>query len=148
MSTYLQDDGKNTGVTPEPSVAKSTNYDTQPPPALLEYMLKDWKPQSGKPPPPIKDAKSFHARRRALSARFPGETLIIPTGHEKVRANDTMFRFRPGSDFYYLTGAHEADCVLMLVPKAEGGHDDVLYVEPNPGRSNATFYTDRNKGEL
>src|SRR5256885_1669923 len=123
MSTYLQDD-KNTGVTPEP--AKSTNYDTQPPPALLEFMLKEWKPRPGKPPPAIKDAKVFHARPRALSAAFPGETLIIPTGHEKVRSNDTLYRFRPGTEFYYLTGGHEPDCVLVMTPRPEGGHEDVL----------------------
>ena len=38
-----------------------------------------------------------HAKRRAqLSAAFPGETLVIPTGREKVRANDTLYPFRPG----------------------------------------------------
>ena len=36
-------------------------------------------------------------RQDALSARFAGETLVIPTGHEKTRANDTTFRFRPSA---------------------------------------------------
>jgi len=36
----------------------------------------------------------------------------------------------------------------VLQPKEGGGHTDILYVEPNPGRSDATFYTERNKGEL
>ncbi len=129
-----------------PAVAAS--HDTTPPAALLEFMLKDWKPTSGKPPPVIKHAAAFEARRRALSKLFPGETLVIPTGHEKVRANDTYYRFRPGTDFYYLTGCTEPDCVLVLQPKAGGGHKDLLFVEPNPGRSDATFYTNRTKGEL
>ena len=111
-------------------------------------MLKDWKAPSQKPPPKLKFWKSFHGRRRALSRLFPGETLVIPTGHEKVRSNDTYFRFRAGSDFYYLTGNLEPDCVLVLQPKEGGGHKDLLFVEPNPGKSDATFYTDRNKGEL
>ena len=38
--------------------------------------------------------------------------------------------------------------MLVLQPKAGGGHTDVLFVEPNPGRSDATFFTDRVKGEL
>src|SRR5690606_11962402 len=67
-----------------------------------------------------------------LSALFPGELLVIPTGHEKVRANDTFYRFRPGSDFYYLTGNVEPDCVLVLEPTGPTGHRDVLFVEPNP----------------
>jgi Xaa-Pro aminopeptidase len=83
-----------------------------------------------------------------LSAAFPHDVLVVPTGHEKVRANDTFFRFRPGSDFYYLTGNLEPDCVLVLLPKSGGGHEDLMFVEPNPGRSDSTFFTDRNKGEL
>ena len=63
-----------------------------------------------------------------------------------MRANDTYYRFRPGTDFYYLTGNLEPDCVLVLQPKAGGGHTDVLFVEPNPGRSDATFFTDRDEG--
>ena len=116
-------------------------------------MLSSWKPASGKMPAPLPGHEAFERRRRALSAKFPGETLVIPTGHEKVRANDTHYRFRPSSDFYYLTGNVEPDGVLLMIPRASKrgvakGHEDILFVEPNPGRSSATFYTDRNKGEL
>jgi Xaa-Pro aminopeptidase len=134
-------------VTSEPQ-AKPASHDTVPPPALLDFMIKRWKPANRKAPSKLKHAESFKARRRALSQLFPGETLIIPTGHEKVRANDTYYRFRPGTDFYYLTGNTEPDCVLVLQPKEGGGHTDILFVEPNPGRSDATFFTDRVKGEL
>ncbi|RJS18045.1 aminopeptidase P family protein [Corallococcus sp. H22C18031201] len=134
-------------VTSEPQ-AKPASHDTMPPPALLDFMMKHWKPQARKLPPKLKHADAFRARRQALSKLFPGETLVIPTGHEKVRANDTYYRFRPGSDFYYLTGNTEPDCVLVLQAKAGGGHTDILFVEPNPGRSDSTFFTDRVKGEL
>ena len=134
-------------VTSEPA-AKPASHDTVPPPALLDFMLKDWKPAPAKLPARLKNADAFHARRRALSKLFPGETLVIPTGHEKVRANDTVYRFRAGTDFYYLTGNLEPDCVLVMQPQEGGGHKDILFVEPNPGRSDATFYTDRVKGEL
>ncbi|WP_163866833.1 aminopeptidase P family protein [Myxococcus eversor] len=137
-------------VTSEPQApaAKPASHDSVPPPALLDFMLKQWKPGSGKLPPKIKYAESFKARRKALSQAFPGETIVVPTGHEKVRANDTHYRFRPGTDFYYLTGNLEPDCVLVLEPKEGGGHTDLLFVEPNPGRSDSTFFTDRVKGEL
>ncbi|HZH02748.1 MAG TPA: aminopeptidase P family protein, partial [Myxococcaceae bacterium] len=131
-----------------PESEARASHDTAPPKALLDFMLQGWKAPDGKVPAPIKGHAVFAARRRALSALFPGETLLIPTGHEKVRANDTHYRFRPGTDFYYLTGNLEPDCVLCMDPLPEGGHRDVLFVEPNPGRSNATFYTDRKKGEL
>ena len=134
-------------ATSKPS-AKPATHDTAPPPALLGFMVQQWKPASTRMPPKLRNAAAFAARRRALSQLFPGETLVIPTGHEKVRANDTYYRFRPGTDFYYLTGNLEPDCVLMMVPESGGGHRDVLFVEPNPGKSDSTFFTDRIKGEL
>jgi Xaa-Pro aminopeptidase len=135
--TFKHDDAK----------PKQTSYDTQPPAKLLEFMTQSWQPGPTDPPAPIDHAASFGARRRSLSAQFPGEALVVPTGHAKVRANDTHYRFRPGTDFYYLTGNTEPDCVLVMLPDG-AGHKDVLFVEPNPGRTDATFYTDRMKGEL
>jgi Xaa-Pro aminopeptidase len=128
--------------------AKPAGHDTVNPEALLKFMTQGWKPPSPVLPKAISGHASFAARRRRLSAMFPGDVLIVPTGHEKVRANDTHYRFRPGTDFYYLTGNHEPDCVLVLEPTAEGGHRDILFVEPNPGKTDSTFFTDRNKGEL
>jgi Xaa-Pro aminopeptidase len=139
--TYLKD------KQPETEAPKPASHDTQAPAKLIEFMLKDWAPRTDAVVP-VDRADAFHARRRQVSKMFPHELLVIPTGHEKVRANDTHFRFRPCSDFYYLTGNLEPDCVLVMTPRLDGGHDDVLFVEPNPGRSNATFYTDRFKGEL
>src|SRR5512140_3467857 len=107
----------------KPSTVK---HDTVNPPALLEFMMKDWKPQSGALPKAHRHAKAFRARREALSKRFPGDVLVIPTGHEQVRANDTHFRFRAGSDFFWLTGNLEPDCVLVMVP-GKAGHDAHLF---------------------
>ncbi|MBL8953904.1 MAG: aminopeptidase P family protein [Myxococcaceae bacterium] len=110
-------------------------------------MVQQWKPRSRKVAP-LKNAPVHAKRRDLLSKLFPKDTLLIPTGHEKVRANDTVYRFRPGSDFFWLTGNLEPDGVLALEPLAEGGHRSVLFVEPNPGKTNETFFTDRRKGEL
>jgi long-chain acyl-CoA synthetase len=122
------------------------SHDSGTPPALVDFMMKDWA-VSRADDAPMPHADAFRARRKALSALFPGETLLIPTGHEKLRANDTYHRFRPGTDFFYLTGSTEPDGVLALIPTRKG-HQDVLFVEPNPGRSDPTFFTDRKKGEL
>src|SRR5450755_3345864 len=134
--------------TPAPDAPKTnTGYDSAAPQALLDFMVQRWRPASGKLPRPLTHHAAFAARRRALSRLFAGETLVVPTGEEKVRSNDTAYAFRPGSDFYYLTGNLEADCVLALVPHAEGGHESWLFVEPNE-RNSPTFFTDRVKGEL
>src|ERR1019366_6704855 len=87
-------------------------HDDAAPAALLEFMVTQWAPKAGLPEL-LEGSEHFRARRAALSAHFPADVLIVPTGHEKVRANDTTYRFRPGSDFYYLTGNVEADGVLV-----------------------------------
>lgn len=138
--TYLTDDAKR-----QP---KTNSYDDRPPEALLKFMTSQWRPKAKRTIAAVRYAKSHAKRRAALSALFPGETLVIPTGHEKVRANDTVYRFRPGTDFFYLTGNHEPDCVLVMRALPSGGHTAVLFVEPNPGKTDSTFFTDRAKGEL
>jgi Xaa-Pro aminopeptidase len=127
---------------------KQASNDNRPTDALLAFMKKQWKPRGTRKVPLVKHAAAHAKRRAALSALFPKETLVIPTGHEKIRANDTVYRFRPGSDFFYFTGNLEPDCVLVMTPKAGGGHEATLFVEPNPGKTTETFFTDRRKGEL
>jgi Xaa-Pro aminopeptidase len=123
------------------------SYDADVPPNLLEFMLKSWNPKARKLPKVLPGAANFLQRRERLSKRFAGDVLVIPTGHPKVRANDTYYPFRPGTNFYYLTGTFEPDCVLVLLPRGER-HEQLLFVEPNPGKTDATFFTDRKKGEL
>ena len=73
----------------------------------------------------------------------PGETLVIPTGAPKVRANDTDYPFRPDSNYFWLTGDVEPDDVLVL---RDG--EATLYVPPRADRSSPAFYADRKYGEL
>jgi len=126
---------------------KQVSHDTVPPPNLISFMLKSWKPKPYKRMTPLKNAEYFKLRRNTLSAKFPGEWLIVPTGHLKVRSNDQHYKFRANSDFFYLTGNLEPDCVLILAPEKKG-HKSILFVEPNPGKTDASFFTDRVKGEL
>ncbi|NBX69030.1 MAG: aminopeptidase P family protein [Proteobacteria bacterium] len=126
---------------------KQVSHDTVPPPNLISFMLKSWKPKPLKRVLPLKNIEYFSRRREVLSGKFPGDWLIIPTGHLKVRANDQHYKFRANSDFFYLTGNLEPDCVLILMPEAKG-HRSILFVEPNPGKTDSSFFTDRVKGEL
>src|SRR4030095_16894696 len=95
---------------------------------------------------PLPEAPNYGKRRAALSEAFPGETLVIPTGNEKVRANDTDYPFRLGSDFVYLTGDRDPDSVLVLRPSGSG-HDAVLYTHQRNSKDTDAFFRSRD-GEL
>jgi Xaa-Pro aminopeptidase len=129
-------------IDPAPPAA----HDSGVPPDLLAFMTQSWAAPGGAVPT-LAGRERFAARRQAISRSFPGDLLIVPTGREKTRANDTTYRFRPGTDFYYLTGIQEADVVLVLAPQGEG-HRAIVFSVPNPGKTDATFFTDRAKGEL
>ena len=129
-------------------VPAKASHDTQPPQALIDFMMSGWKKPAKKSVPKVANLRVHAARRQALSKQFPGEILLVPTGHEKIRSNDSGYRFRPGSDFYYLTGNQEADCLLVLAPKPGGGHEEILFAEPEVDRSTPAFFTDRARGAL
>jgi Xaa-Pro aminopeptidase len=124
----------------------SSNYDLGFSPALEEFMVTGWAPRV--PLDESSECVPYTAKRRAaLSAAFPGEFLVIPTGPVKVRSNDTTYDFRPGTDYLYLTGDGDPRGVLVLVPTATG-HDAVCYRHPIRGRDvDASFYQDR-QGEF
>ena len=134
-------------ATPASDGAERAAHDEKPPQALLEFMVTQWAPKTGVPAR-MEGVERFRERRATLSRRFPHDILIVPTGREKIRANDTTYRFRPGTDFYYLTGNREPDAVLVMTPRESAEHSAVMFVEPNPGKTDATFFTDRAKGEL
>ncbi|WP_089156091.1 aminopeptidase P family protein [Micromonospora sp. NBS 11-29] len=118
------------------------SHDPDYPEAFLAFMRQGWRDTelTVGPRPEVPN----HAKRRAaLSAAFPGETLVIPTGNEKVRANDTEHRFRPGSDFAYLTGDLDPDSVLVLRPNG----DATLFMRPRSSRETDEFFRSRH-GEL
>lgn len=97
-------------------------------------------------------AAPYAADRRArLSAQFPGVRIVVPAGDLKPRSNDTDYRFRPHSDFAYLTGLgvdFEPGAVLVMTPVEGGGHDAVLYVIPPAGHDDEGFYADPRSGEF
>jgi len=70
--------------------------------------------------PPSPQHKEQRERFLAQLAEL-GAAAIIPTHTTKVRSNDSEFRFRPGSDFWWLTGFGEPDAWLVLLPEGPGG---------------------------
>ena len=116
------------------------------PRALVEHMTGNWADTA--PQVEVHPAATFSAaRRQRLSEQFPGQTLVIPTGNYKVRANDTDYRFRAGTDFFYLTGCTEPDAVLVITPGENGPHS-TLYIPSRRDQSTHEFFTDARYGEL
>lgn len=95
---------------------------------------------------PIAQAAHTADRRAALSARFPGERLVIPAGRLKTRSNDTEYAFRASTEYAYLTGDQTQDGVLVLEPK-DDGHEATVYLLPRSDRENGEFWLD-GQGEL
>ncbi len=61
-----------------------------------------------------------HRRRFLKLLSEEGVAAIIPTATEKTRNHDCHYKFRPDSDFWYLTGFAEPESVLVLLPNADG----------------------------
>ncbi|MFN2452528.1 MAG: aminopeptidase P family protein [Candidatus Dormibacteria bacterium] len=115
--------------------------------ALADFMAQGWAATPAFPDTRHPAADRFAERRLALAAAMPGCVLVVPTGHAKVRANDTDYRFRSGSDFFWLCGHDEPDGVLVVDARGDGAAS-TLYVEPRADRSTPAFFTDPRNGEL
>jgi len=118
--------------------------------AFRDFIASGWGPRPA--PPGRSDAASWaSARRRRVSALFPGDRLVLPAGPLKVRSNDTDYRFRPHSAFAHLTGLggdREPDAVLVLEPAPGGGHEAALWFRPRAERDTDEFWADARYGEF
>jgi len=59
----------------------------------------------------------------------PQSVAIIPGAREATRSNDTNYRFRQDSDFFYLTGFEEPDAIAVIKPSDTNKY--VLFVRPH-----------------
>ncbi|MFJ9148774.1 aminopeptidase P family protein [Streptomyces sp. NPDC102270] len=114
---------------------------------LAESMKSGWADTELHDLEPIAQAAETAARRAALSARFPGDRLVIPAGNLKTRSNDTEYPFRASVEYAYLTGNQTEDGVLVLEPAPSGGHTATLYLLPRSDRENGEFWLS-GQGEL
>jgi Xaa-Pro aminopeptidase len=78
---------------------------------------------------------AYAARREAILERLPdGAAMLLPTNPERLRAGDSHFPFRPGSDFYYATGFGEPEAWALI---KKGGVDagfTLIVLPKNPER--------------
>ncbi|MFE4174240.1 aminopeptidase P family protein [Streptomyces sp. NPDC056909] len=149
---------QETPATPEPETPETPEAEEEPiktrkngltpgvSDELAEIMKSGWADTELHGLEPIAQASHTAARRAALSARFPGERLVIPAGNLRTRSNDTEYAFRASTEYTYLTGDQTHDGVLVLEPK-DDGHDATVYLLPRSNRENGEFWLD-GQGEL
>ncbi|MGG2460491.1 aminopeptidase P family protein [Streptomyces sp. RGM 3693] len=134
-----------------PTAPRTVSHDLPVSPELARFLARDW---AATPLPDdirLPAADVTPARRARLSARFPGERLIVPAGELAVRSNDCDHRFRPHSAYAWLTGLtgeDQAGHVLVLEPDGPHRHEAVLYLRPRSPRTDGGFYRDRRYGEF
>ncbi|MEU5435145.1 aminopeptidase P family protein [Streptomyces sp. NPDC020719] len=136
-----------------PARLHTGSHDLPVSPELAAFMAADWAPSPLPADARVAGFSVTPARRARLSARFPGERLVVPAGELKVRSNDCDHRFRPHSAYAWLTGLTGEDQVghvLVLEPSGPHGHEAVLYLRPRSPRDGVSdeFYRDRRYGEF
>lgn len=108
---------------------------------LSALMRTGWADTERRDLKPTEQAPYAARRRAALSALFPGERLIVPSGGLKTRSNDTHYPFRPYTGYVHLTGDRARDGALVLEPRPDGGHDAHCYQLPRDSRESDEFWS-------
>ncbi len=80
------------------------------------------------------DSRMFSSHRERFLAWLAREeaAAVIPSGSPTLRNGDCEHRFRPDSDFYYLTGFREPNAILVLVPARSEGRSILFLRDKNP----------------
>ncbi|NUQ88394.1 MAG: aminopeptidase P family protein [Glycomyces artemisiae] len=116
-------------------------------PAFTSFLATGWGtgPVPATPVPGAPEAAAAHRDR--LSARLPGETIVLAAGTAPVRNDDNDYAFRADSSFTWLTGAQIEGAVLVMTPRP-GGHDARLFMPPPFRPGDTGFFANAAHGEL
>lgn len=133
----------------EPVPEGGTRVSGRPPklgeiPLFAEYMGKGWDVPDRTPPVVGGAAAAAAAHRARLSARFPGQALVVSAGAAPTRSNDCAYGFRPHSDFAWLTGCTTAEEAVVVL----SGGSAVLYLPAPAYPGEKEFFTSAAHGEL
>ncbi|MEJ2180049.1 MAG: Xaa-Pro aminopeptidase [Gammaproteobacteria bacterium] len=75
----------------------------------------------------------FAKRRKRLMQMMGKDSIaILPAAPTLIRNRDVEYRYRPDSDFYYLTGFAEPDAVAVITPKRKHGEYILFCRERDP----------------
>lgn len=135
----------------ETSPAESNRSTTPGSDRFRDFIAGQWAERTDVVPAPRAQAPFAAARRRRLSNAYAGRRVVVPAGSPKQRSNDTDYAFRAHSAFTWLTGwasDSEPGAVLVLEPRAEGGHEATLYFRERAGRDSDEFYANSEIGEF
>ena len=69
----------------------------------------------------MKHSENSKRRKKLMDMLGDDSIAILPAAPEKIRNRDVAFRYRPDSDFYYLTGFAEPEAVMALIPGRSQG---------------------------
>ncbi|MGH7609911.1 MAG: aminopeptidase P family protein [Candidatus Dormibacteria bacterium] len=132
----------------DPERRRRAAHDQAPPEALLGFLVRGWEAPTAPAEEALSGLEEYRQRRERLSRRFPGQLIVVPAGVEKVRANDTTYAFRPGTDYLHLVGEGEPDEVLVLEPEGSDRHRARVFTTPSTDFGSTDFFTDRVKGSF
>jgi Xaa-Pro aminopeptidase len=82
----------------------------------------------------LKEREFARRRRHFMELVGAGGIVVLPAAPERVRSRDTLFQYRPDSDFFYLTGFPEPETVAVLIPGRAKGEFLLFCRERNPER--------------
>jgi Xaa-Pro aminopeptidase len=132
---------------PGPDRLGTGSFNDPYPPRLTAFMGQGWGEAADLAGPPAPPAGRLAARRNLLRARLPARLpAVVPAGRAPRRTNDTLYAFRPSSDYAWLGGDQDPAGVLILDPESPAG--DTLFALPPSGRDDGEFYQDAASGEL
>jgi Xaa-Pro aminopeptidase len=79
--------------------------------------------------PAAEERRALADRRARVMAAMGDGVMLVAAAPEQLRSGDVYYPYRQDSDFDYLTGLGESECVAVLAP----GHKDpfALFVRPH-----------------
>jgi Xaa-Pro aminopeptidase len=81
------------------------------------------------------NAQEFARRRRHLMELVGRDGVaVLPAAPERTRSRDTLYSYRPDSDFFYVTGFEEPEAVAVLIPGRAQGQFILFCRERDPLR--------------
>lgn len=71
-------------------------------------------------------------RHRLMELIGDGGLAVLPAALEQSRSRDTLYKYRPDSDLYYMTGFEEPEAVAVLIPGRRQGEFILFCKEKDP----------------
>lgn len=73
-------------------------------------------------------------RQRLMNSIGDQGIVVVAAAEERIRNNDIVYPYRQDSNFWYLTGFHEPNAVLVLMPGRSSGQTLLFCQERDPQR--------------